>query len=161
MVKAGNWSVLKKLAENPDKQIRKAVHGATVKAALLLVREIKRGIVSQAPGGVPFAPLAESTIAGKHSSKALIDHGFLLNAITHKIMSDGAFIGLLKTSLNGEGESLANIGAIMEYGATIPMPNGNSIVIPARPFLHPVMKKYQSEVLSLYREALKTCLPSV
>ncbi len=35
--------------------------------------------------------LAESTIRRKGSSKALIDTGFLINAITQKIMGDRAF----------------------------------------------------------------------
>ncbi|MCK7511753.1 MAG: hypothetical protein MZV70_52060 [Desulfobacterales bacterium] len=36
-----------------------------------------------------------------------------------------------------------NIGAVMEYGATIQHPNGAVIVIPPRPFLHPTMEKYR------------------
>jgi len=83
----GNWNALKPLVQNPDLRISKAVRQATLRAALLLVREIKKGIVSQAPGGVPFAPLAESTVERrkKHSTKALIDKGFLLAAITQRI----------------------------------------------------------------------------
>ena len=96
-----------------------AIRQATIKNALLLVREIKRGIVKQAPGGVPFVQLAESTIERKGSSKALIDTGFLLSAITQKIMAEEAFVGLLRGTVNKDGEQMVNIGAIMEYGATI------------------------------------------
>lgn len=60
--------------------------------------------------------------------------------------------------MNADGESLANIGAIMEYGATIPLPNGNSIIIPARPFLEPVLRQELSRIQGMYREALKGCL---
>lgn len=135
-----------------------AIRQATIKNALLLVREIKRGIRDQAPGGKQFAPLAQVTIDRKGSSKALIDTGFLVNGITQKIMSDRAFVGLLRTSIYKSGESAANIGAIMEYGCTINHPGGAVIVIPPRPFLHPTMEKYRNEVIQNYREALTSVL---
>lgn len=135
-----------------------ALQAATVKNALLLVREIQRGIKRQAPGGVPFAKLAESTIDRKGSSKALIDTGFLVNAITQKIMADKAFVGLLRGTVNPQGKDMVNIGAVMEYGATIQHPNGATIIIPARPFLHPVMREYRDEILENYRKAIQSVL---
>ncbi|NLN75006.1 MAG: hypothetical protein GX139_01675 [Armatimonadetes bacterium] len=151
----GDWDRAKVLLTNGfNQRLALAVRQATTKNALLLVREIQRGIRSQAPGGKQFAPLAEVTIERKGSSKALIDTGFLLNSITQKIMSDGAFVGLLRTSVYKNGESIANIGAIMEYGATINHPSGAVIVIPPRPFLHPTMLKYRNEVIENYRQAL-------
>lgn len=155
----GDWErVQHLLADQPGARLALAIRQATVKAAILLVREIQRGIRSQAPGGHPFVQLAASTIARKGSSKALIDTGFLINSITHRIMQDQAFVGLLKTTVSRDGESMANIGAVMEYGATIPMPNGTTIILPARPFLHPVMAQYQDAILAIYRDALKTAL---
>lgn len=113
----GDWSEAESLLTNGFRQrLALAIRQATIKNALLLVREIKRGIRSQAPGGKAFTPLAQVTIERKGSSKALIDTGFLVNAITQKILSDGAFVGLLRTSIRNGGESVANIGAIMEYG---------------------------------------------
>ncbi len=102
--------------------------------------------------------MADSTIARKGSSKALIDTGFLINSITQKIMADKAFVGLLRGTVNKDGESMVNIGAVMEYGATINHPNGATIIIPARPFLHPVMQKYRKEIEQNYRAALKGIL---
>ena len=145
--KFGDWDKLKaRLCKNPGARLAKAIQQATVQNALLLVREIKRGIVSQAPGDVPFAPLAESTIERKGASKALIDTGFLLNSITQRIIADSAFVGLLRGSVNAKGEDMVNIGAIMEYGTTI--------VIPPRPFLHPTMEKYRNQVIGTYRKAI-------
>lgn len=155
----GDWDEAKaRLAGGFGKRFELAIRQATIKNALLLVREIKRGIRDQAPGGKQFAPLAQVTIERKGSSKALIDTGFLLNAITQKILSDGAFIGLLRTSISKDGESVANIGAIMEYGCTINHPSGAVIVIPPRPFLHPTMLKYRDEVIENYRQALHSVL---
>lgn len=155
----GGWAEAKQLlTDGLDQRLALAVRQATIKNALLLVREIKRGIRDQAPGGKQFEPLAEATIKRKGSSKALVDTGFLVNAITQKILSDQAFVGLLRMSIYKDGESVANVGAIMEYGATINHPSGAVIVIPPRPFLHPTMEKYRSEVIKNYREALASVL---
>ncbi|MEN6358271.1 MAG: hypothetical protein ABFD83_14455 [Armatimonadota bacterium] len=151
----GDWEKAKaRLAGNPGMRLTLAIRQATIKNALLLVREIKRGIRDQAPGGKQFTPLAQVTIERKGSSKALIDTGFLINSITQKIMADQAFIGLLRTSAYKNGESLANVAAVMEYGATIQQPNGAVIVIPPRPFLHPTMEKYRDDVIENYRQVL-------
>ena len=155
----GNWDKAKaKLANNPGARLANAIRLATIKNAILLVREIKRGIRSQAPGGKPFVELAASTILRKGSSKALIDTGFLLNSITQRIMADRAFVGLLKGTVNKDGEDMVNIGAVMEYGATINHPNGAVIVIPPRPFLHPVMEKYREQVIENYRHAIRSVM---
>lgn len=156
----GDWSKLKTLGQQLERRLNAELRRATLRSALLLVREIKKGIVSQAPGGQQFAPLAESTIERKGSSKALIDQSFLITAITQVIMDGGtaAFVGLLRTSMRPDGESNANIGAIMEYGATITMPNGTTIVIPARPFLHPVMEQHRKTIQGYYHDALKAVI---
>ena len=157
--RTGDWGKVRaKLAAAPGARLTLALKRATLKNAVLLVREIKRGIRSQAPGGKPFAKLAESTIRRKGSTKALIDTGFLVNAITQKIVTEGAFVGLVRGTLNKEGEDMVNIGAVMEYGATIQHPNGATIIIPARPFLHPVMDKYRKQIVEHYREAIRAAL---
>ena len=155
----GQWNKAKQvLGTNLGSRLAQALRQATVKNAMLLVREIKKGIVSQAPGDQPFVKLAESTIKRKGSSKALIDTGFLVASITQLILGDRAFVGLLRGTRNKDGDEMVNIGAIMELGATIKHPNGAVIVIPARPFLHPVMEKYRDQVIENYREAIRSVL---
>lgn len=155
----GDWDkARKKLTGGLAGRLGAALQKATLKNALILVREIKKGIVSQSPGGKPFAKLAESTIARKGSSKALIDTGFLVSAITQRIMADKAFVGLLRGTVGQNGEDYVNIGAVMEYGATINHPNGATIIIPPRPFLHPVMEQYRDEIIQNYRKAIKGVL---
>ena len=155
----GQWAKAKQiLGTNLGAKLARALRQATVKNALLLVREIKKGIKAQAPGGQPFVKLAESTIRRKGSSKALIDTGFLLASITQLILGDRAFVGLLRGRRNKEGDEIVNIGAIMEYGATIQHPNGAVIVIPARPFLHPVMEQYRDQIVKNYQEAIRSVL---
>ncbi len=153
----GQWNKAKQvLGSNLGTRMARALRQATVKNAMLLVREIKKGITSQAPGGQPFAKLAESTIKRKKSSKALIDTGFLVASITQLILGDRAFVGLLRGTRRKDGEEIVNIGAIMEYGATIEHPNGATIVIPPRPFLHPVMLKHRDQVIENYQEAIRS-----
>ena len=153
--KFGDWKRLEATLHNClPARMEAALNRAATKSALLLVREIKKGIKSQAPGGKAFKPLAEATIEKKGSSKALIDTGFLLSSITQIIKSDKAFVGLLRGTRNKDGEEIVNIGAIMEFGATVQQPNGVTIVIPERPFLHPVMEKYKDEIKQNYAEAI-------
>jgi len=155
----GDWEKAKQvLGSNLGARLAQALRQATVKNAMLLVREIKKGITSQAPGGVPFARLAQSTIERKGSSKALIDTGFLLASVTQLILGDRAFVGLLRGTRNKEGDEMANIGAIMEFGATINHPNGAVIILPPRPFLHPVMEQYRGEIVKNYQEAIRSVL---
>jgi len=155
----GDWEKAKQvLGTNLGARLAHALRQATVKNAMLLVREMKKGIRAQAPGDQPFEPLAPSTIKKKGSSKALIDTGFLLASITQLILGDRAFVGLLRGTRNRTGEEIVNIGAIMEYGATINHPNGAVIVIPARPFVHPTMEKYRDQIIENYREAIRSVL---
>ena len=157
----GDWDKAKaKLNGNLGMQLALAIKQATIKNVLLLVREIQKGIKSQAPGGKAFVKLSEHTIARRkgNSTKALIDTGFLVNSITQKIVGDTAFVGLLRTTMHPNGESMINIGAVMEYGATINHPNGATIIIPPRPFLHPVMEQYKDEIEQNYREAVRSVL---
>ena len=157
--RTGDWDKARaRINASLGPQLAAALRQATIRNALLLVREIQRGIRSQAPGGQPFVKLAQSTIDRKGSSKALIDTGFLVNAITQKIMADKAFVGLLRGTVNKDGEDMVNIGAVMEYGATIRHPNGATIIIPARPFLHPVMEKHREEILENYRQAIRAVI---
>src|SRR5690554_3891986 len=107
--RTGDWDKARaKINASLGPRLAAALRQATIRNALLLVREIQRGIRSQAPGGQPFAKLAQSIIDRKGSSKALIDTGFLVNAITQKIMADKAFVGLLRGTVNKDGEDMVN-----------------------------------------------------
>ena len=154
--RTGDWDKARaRVNAGMGPRLASALRQATIRNALFLVREIQRGIRSQSPGGQPFVKLAESTIERKGSSKALIDTGFLINAITHKIMVDKAFVGLLRGTVNKDGEDMVNLGAVMEYGATIKLSSGATIIIPPRPFLHPVMGKYRDQIIENYRQAIR------
>jgi len=155
----GQWARARQvLGTGLSSKLARALRQATVKNAVLLVREIKKGIKAQAPGGHPFVKLADSTVRRKRSSKALIDTGFLLASITQLVLGDRAFVGLLRGTRNKDGDEIVNIGAVMEFGATIRHPSGAVIVIPARPFLHPVMEQHRDRIVKNYQEAIRSVL---
>ena len=52
-------------------------------------------------------------------------------------------------------EYMETMAQFMEYGATIHHPNGATIIIPAHPFLHPVMEQHWEEIRENYRKALR------
>lgn len=116
-------------------------------------RQIKQNIKSGgALTGKSFAPLAESTIRRKGSSKPLIDTGEMLNSIITEIIDDNtAFVGIKSgTRHSGGKEDTAQIAAVHEFGALIP--GGD---VPARPFIRPVLEdeKIRSEAEEIMKKA--------
>lgn len=122
--------------------IERSASEALTSVGAFYAKEIKQGIVRQAPGGRKFRKLADSTLksktnkAGKAKNKALIDDGDLKNSITWK--RDGmnaVFIGLLRTTKHPKYPGgVANLGAIHEYGSKKRVDRP-----PARPFVSPVV----------------------
>lgn len=130
--------------------------------------EVKKGIVSGAPGGQTFAPLSPLTIMRKGSSKPLIDKGDLLGSISYKVVDDDkVFIGV-------SDKEEAIIAAVHEYGCTIPVTpklrayfhyqgihlrnETVSLHIPSRKFLRPVLEseKFQKDIIKICIEALRS-----
>lgn len=111
-----------------------AVETATGHVAQKLRKEIVTGIRDQAPGGMRFKPLAESTKARKGSSKALIDHGDLVRSINvTKVGGGDFFVGVHRNVTARDGQPMVNIAEVHEFGTR----DGR---IPARPYLRPTYK---------------------
>ena len=161
VTKFGDWEKALKGLSGLGQRLQRALEKEVRDMAMLLVRETKKGIVSGAPGGETFAPNAPSTIARKGSSKPLIDTGVLLSSIVEIIKGDEAFVGVLYTARSKSGDSMANIGAVMEFGATITMPSGATIVIPPRPFLAPVMKQHLPKIMENFKKAITDVLVAI
>ncbi len=163
----GDWNKVHNML-NPEK-LRSELHRCAAKVGNYGASQVKKGIVSQAPGGKKFAPLSPITIAQKGSSKALINHGDLLGSITYETFNneDSVFIGVKR------GNKEVNIAAVHEFGCTIGVTpkmraylhyhgihlkkSTTHIHIPARPFLSPVLQgdEFLSKVREIYIEALK------
>lgn len=86
--------------------------------ALALKALIQKGIISGAPGGTPFLPLAESTILMKGGkSKPLINKGNLVGSISVDIVGDNEFfVGVNRSKKTKDGKELFNIAEVHEEG---------------------------------------------
>lgn len=169
----GDWDRALEVMRGIEAKYDRAVNRGLHRVGVHVRDKIKRGIRDQAPGGKEFVPLHPATVAAKGSSKALIDNGDMVGAITYKITSpEQVFVGLLRTAKNKQGEELANLGHIHEYGRIVRVtpkmrgylaavlglhlkPETIAITIPARPFLRPVLNAEKDEVVKIFQKELQ------
>ena len=172
----GDWDKLNNLL-NPER-LQNKLHQAAARVGNYGASEIKKGIVSGAPGGEKFAPLSPLTIEnrrkrhGKASASPLIDNGDLVGSVTYDVIDhDTVFIGVKKTAKDGVNQ--ANIAAVHEFGCTIPVTpkmraylhhegihlkaSTQYVNIPARPFLRPIFNsnEFREKIAEIYLTAIK------
>lgn len=94
-------------------------------ATLRLTTELQRAIVQRMRTSKAFYPLAKSTIKMKRSSKPLIHHGDLLASIKYQHIGGargsgtmGYFVGVHRSARGRDGESLANVAELHEFGTS-------------------------------------------
>lgn len=162
---SGDWSRLDEIF-NPSR-IAAGVRQAAARVGNYGASDVKKGIVSGAPGGQKFIPNSSLTTSRKGSSKPLIDKGDLVGSITYQVVNDNnVFVGVKK------GDE-ANIAAVHEFGCTIQVTpkmrayfhyqgihlkaSTQFIVIPPRPFLRPVLlsDKFKAGVAEIYIKAIE------
>ncbi len=126
-----------------------AAANATGKLAHDLRREIVVGIRAQAPGGMTFKPLADSTIQRKKSTKALIDHGDLIRSINVTRLDRFVFfVGVHRMYAARVGAvTMVNIAEIHEFGS-----KKRQNRPPARPFLIPSYKAWRYDAEKRFAE---------
>lgn len=177
--KVGDWYKAAKILNGLSERYQMALLKGLSRTGQMLRDETRKGIRDQAPGGEAFEPLSQFTIRNKGSTKALIDHGDLVNAITFKVIPAqmAVFVGVLRTATSKRADTgeqyLANIARIHELGAIVPVtPKMRAyfrarwginlrkayIVIPARPFLQPTFKAYGPKAVGLFRETIARVL---
>ncbi len=176
----GQWPEFRVIINSMTPRIRIAIKAAARKNAKLILREVKKGIRSQAPGDRAFPPLHQVTImekmeirgvGGVKAKQALIRHRDLINALTYEVEENGSFkVGFPEGATNRYGININMIAAGMEKGFTINVTpklrdyfaaNGRPLKsstthldIPARPFFEPVYKKFRDEIVLNYVIAL-------
>lgn len=134
----GDWAKAAKLASGLSARFQRAVAQATAQEA----QQIRGNIVKGIRAGKGFAPLSPMTLAirkagGFGGSKALIRTGALIGAITAVKVGGGWFVGLLRQAKSKGGKSLANVGAIHEFGASWTQP----FTAKSRRFLFAMLRK--------------------
>ena len=175
VTKAGDWRRARALLAAGPVRLKAAIGMALRQEAEALRREIVQGLTRQAPGGAALAPPKETTLAARRlkgfgGSKSLIVRADLRNGIAAIVRGDEAFVGVPRTARGKDGQSLANVAEIHEFGSApivIPMtdamrrfvfavlreageaPSGGSgkgvvvVQVPARPFLRPAFEKFK------------------
>ena len=157
----GDWNRVSDIL-NPSK-LKAKLRQSAARVGNYGASQVKKGIING-----KFTPLHPVTIARKHSSKPLVDHGDLVGSITYQVMDDdnSVFIGVKR------GKE-ANIAAVHEFGCTIGVTpkmraylhhigihlksSTHYIYIPARPYLRPVLQsqEFLNEVKNIYMNALQ------
>ena len=139
--------------------------------------EVKKGIISGAPGGQTFKPLSDLTISQRQpkSTKPLVNHGDLVGSVNYQVFNseNSVFIGVKKGVKCKDGKDAVQIAAVHEFGCTIEVTpkmraylhyqgihlkkETTHIYIPARPFLRPVLKNddFANKVCSFFLRALR------
>lgn len=174
--RVGDWLLAQRILTGASARVKRAIDQAVLQEAHFLRAKIVAGIVSQAPGGKAFKPLAASTLAIRKfkrfsGTKALLNRGDLRNSISVKKESHGAFVGVLRTARGRQGQPLANVAELNEWGskpivititpkmrrflaAALSQGGGGGggsdtggigvvvVQIPARPFIRPVVDRY-------------------
>jgi hypothetical protein len=127
--------------------------------AEMLQEEIVEGIKSGAPGGVPFAPLAPSTIRRKGHSAPLQETRTLLRNITvRRMRGEGVIVGYeigprpRAMHPKGRGATIADVG---EFHEQAERPNPRN---PRRAFMAPVLAAKRAEIVRAIRATINRFL---
>ena len=114
------------------------------RGALHLVKQTKKGIDRQSPGGRVFKPLSQVTIDLKGSSKALIDKRDMYRGLKVTSMGrhKGYLAGVHRNVKARSGARMVSIARVHEKGYDPAKHGGKGkVVIPARPFMGPTLKQ--------------------
>lgn len=144
----GDWQKLSRLF---DKKTLSRCREVALKSTLAYFQgQIKRNILSSGSlAGKPFEPNTEYTIKKKGSSKPLIDQADMVGAVTPVYIKETeGFVGLIRGARHITGKEVADIGWINEKGAVTEWGQ----VIPERPFVYPVLEKFEKEGTELYNK---------
>jgi hypothetical protein len=123
ILRVGQWGVARRILATAPARAKMAINMAVQQEAHYFRGKVVEGFRTQAPGGVPFKPLAKSTLAarkfkGFRGTKALIVRGDLRNSISVARPSPGtAFVGVLRSARAKNGKPLVNIAEVHEFGS--------------------------------------------
>lgn len=146
--KVGPWGPALASMGGMSGRFQRAVERAVKIETTVLRDQIRKGIRDQAPGGVPFKPLKDTTLAvrffrRKRSTKALIVDADLLRSVNVKFSGRGvgihATVGVHKEARGRSGKDMVNIAAVHEFGT--------------KPFAVPLTPKAIRFIMAAFRAA--------
>lgn len=134
-VKIGNWVGMANVAANLEGDFREAMKKGLMKVGLKAEGIAVKHLQKQ---DLDWEALKERTIKSKEargtSGKILIDSSDYMQSITSFVKDNTAFAGVKKDAKNKEGDVIASIAAVHEFGSV----KNN---IPARPLWAPTNKE--------------------
>jgi len=171
--KTGEWKKLGIALALLEKNIEIGSRRGAEKAGKFLVQQIKAGITRESPAGKKFKPLHPRTAQLKTGS-ILKDSKLLYNAVTYGWDGKKLFIGV------PEDSERFKIAKIHEYGAIIASKakpekyrkvvkwlawqgfltkgfkgTGKGVIkIPARPFINPIVKRFESKAIKIFQSEI-------
>lgn len=120
------------------------------RGAMHLVKETKKGVDRQAPGGRVFKPLSQVTIDLKGSSKALIDKRDMYRGLRVTKEKRGYLAGVHRNVRSADGGRTASIARVHENGYDPAKDGGKGkVVIPARPFIGPTLAQESDRITDM------------
>ncbi len=123
IIRVGDWAVAEHILRTGAARAQRAIDQAVQQEAQFLRAKIVEGIRQQSPGGEAFLPLAPATLAkrnlrGFQGTKALLVRGDLRNGFVVRREGWGAaFVGVLRTARGRDGQPLANVAELNEFGS--------------------------------------------
>ena len=144
--KTGDWGKFEQLCTQLKGEVTKAVKQAQMVIGLKTVAIVKKHMQAQDLGWVPLSEAYKrGKIQGGYSEKILIRTSTMFQAITSTTQTVNGkqivFAGILRARVDKNGEIIANIAAVHEYGS-------KSRGIPARPLWRPSLKETKEWVLA-------------
>ena len=137
----GDWKVLEDVLRNTPNIIKKtnerSLRRVSLKAERMAVKFVRNQNLSWKPLSEKY--LKAKVKAGK-SNKILIGDSDYIQSITSGAKGNKAVTGVSKTAKNKEGDKIANIGMVQEYGSI-------ARNIPARPLWSVVHKHMRTFIL--------------
>ena len=168
----GDWERLASILD--PSRMKKKLDVTTKKLGAHAASAVKKAIVGGSPGGKTFTANHPFTVAGKGSSKPLVNDGDLVGSITHEDVSlNTVWVGVKKGARSKSGSDIVAIAWVHEFGYTIRVTEAmrtylhrqglhlkkttEYIVIPERSFLRATLNDpaFKEEVGGMYLEALK------
>lgn len=122
LARIGAWTALASRLSGFGVNLLKKESRIIKEAAERLEKAVKLGLITGAPGGKRFTPLAVSTVVQRDGDiSPLVDTGALMRSIGHSVRITGgsgpeAFVGVNKTARGHNGLSMIEIAEIHEQG---------------------------------------------
>ena len=139
----GDWAKVNRLFGSEsaaNKTISKAKTVGMKRVLAFFEGKIKENIVTGGSlAGKPFKGNSEYTLEKKFpKTKPLIASGEMMGSVHPVVIDENmGFVGIGRGEVHKDGGKTADIAEINEYGAII-----DRAVIPARPFIGPVLDKF-------------------